>query len=227
MTEVLIGDRREAVAPFTGFKVTRATRLVATIAKAYPSIIEDVATFTRDYEAQNSLRITPDMAKMPRFARWKLTQKDFAEKGYLEIPQSPSSREQMFVALPKAIDAAEAEVGQLLALLIAPNSELLEADDAGGDEAVDEYLRKKGRALMHRAEFPQLIALAVAGVEVFGEQFRSQEEAAGKLRGAIVGAPQQTSSSASDASEQDSSSDSDAPTDGQGAKSSTASATAS
>lgn len=227
MTEVQIGDRTEAIAPFTGFKVTRATRLVGTIAKAYPSIIEDVAQFTRQYESSNAVRVTPDMAKMPRFKRWNLSAKDFGEKGYLEIPQSPSSREQMFVALPKAIEAAESEVGQLLALLIAPNSELLEADDEGGDEAVDAYLKKKGRALMHRAEFPQLIALAVAGVEVFGEQFRSQEEAAGKLRGAIVGAPQQTSSSGSDASGHDSSSDSDAPTDGRGEKSSTASTIAS
>lgn len=226
MTEVRIGESNVVVPTFTGFKIARAGRLIAAITEAYPGIVSDVAAFTREYESQNAARVTPDMAKMPRFKRWNLKPADFGDKGFLEIPTSPTTREQVIAAFPKVFKVAERDVTQLLALVVLSNQELAETDEEGGDEGVDALIEKRARKLLHEAQFEQLIAVAIVAANVLQEQFNAQKDEAGELFSLLTG--KQTGSDEARKNENDenapnSSSASDAPTDGQGAKSSTAS----
>lgn len=168
MAEVKVGDSSLTIPRFSAFKVVRAGRLVAEIAKKYPQVILDMAKFTREYEDQNSIVITRAMAKTPRFQDYGFGTRDFDDDGIVRLPQSPSMQEQIFAVLPQIMDAAEHEVLQLCALVLAPNSEL-EAADA--DDSVDEYLKTEAKKLLHKADGDQLIDIAVVAATVAREQF--------------------------------------------------------
>jgi hypothetical protein len=119
------------------------------------------------------------------------TDEDFtAAGGEIRIPQDPPASEQIVAVFPTVWAAAEAQVVELLALLIAPNSELADADEDG---TVEDYLLKGGRRLLHTATLEQLMDLAVAAIEqVVAALNRDGGSALERAMGAVTGtAPRQ------------------------------------
>lgn len=215
MKEVRIGERNVTIPRFSAFKIVRAGRLIAKIAKAYPTIMFDVAKFERDYETANAVRITKSMAQLPRFVPLGLTDADFEGREYVEIPNSPNDWQRFAAVFPEVMTVGEEDVVSLLALILAPNVELEEEDE---NDNVDEYLRKKGKALLHEAEGDQLFDACIRVAEVLQDQFASKIDEAGN---AIAGLTNRAVSPAANGNNsQNSSIDSDAPTDGIEAESS-------
>lgn len=223
MSSVVIDGESVTIPRFTGFKTTRVTRLLATIGKAYPDVLTDVAEFTRAYESSHAIRITPDMAKMPRFARWKLKPADFGEKGYVEIPQSPSGQAQLIKVFPTIVEKAQTEATQILALVIMSNRALEEADEQGGDEAVDALIAAEARKLLHRADIPELLEIAIAAFETVRANFDDKRDRLGKAFASMTTQTPEPSSIENDATERDLSIASPEPTAGLDEKSSIAS----
>jgi hypothetical protein len=214
MKEVRIGERNVTIPRFSAFKIVRSGRLIAKIAKAYPTIMFDVAKFERDYETANAVRITKTMAQLPRFVPLGLTDADFEGREYVEIPNSPNDWQRFASVFPEVMSVGEEDVVSLLALVLAPNKELEEEDES---DSVDEYLRKKGKALLHEAEGDQLLDACIAVAEVLKEQFASKIDEAGN---AIAAFTSNGNAATNGQNSQNSSTDSDGLTVGTEAESS-------
>lgn len=65
--------------------------------------------------------------------------------------------EQFAALFPVIWGAAESSVVELLALVLAPNNELADADERG---EVDAYLAARGRRLLHESQLNELVDLA-------------------------------------------------------------------
>lgn len=240
MTEVRVGDRSVALPELNGFKAVRAMRLMSEVARVVPEVSGVLARLREDYAEQNALVITPALARLPRFQREVLDEDgtvrdepmfsdaDFeAAGGEIRVPQDPPVMEQIVAVFPVVFDAAEGKVVELLALLLAPNSELADADEEG---TVDEYLKSHGKKLLHSASFDQLIAIIVAAVETVTNALSSDGGGAlEKVIGAITGVeettegktPETSPTAATEPFTQASQTDSLIPTDGLAVKSST------
>lgn len=219
MSVVKIGDRDVTIPRFSAFKIVYAGEIVAAIARKYPAIMLDLAKFTREYEKENSVRITRAMAKTPRFQDYGFGSKDFEPDGFVELPQSPTIYEQVFAVFPQIMEAARADVVTLVALILAPNSELADEDENG---TVDDYLKGKSRRLLHEAEADQLVDVVVATSELLREQFAHKMGDAGNALALLTGtAPSDNAKTPTDNSPE-SSSDSPTASDGTDEQSSTA-----
>lgn len=240
MTEVKVGDRSLALPELNGFKAVRAMRLLSEVARVVPEVSGILAKLREDYAQQNALVITPSLARLPRFQREVVgedgsvydepmfTDADFeAAGGEIRVPQDPPMAEQIVAVFPVVFGAAEEKVIELLALLLAPSSELAEADEEG---TVDEYLKQQGKKLLHAATLEQLIAIIVAAVETVMAALSSNGGGAlEKVIGAMTGADQSAGQNPPEASPmeatepltQPSQTDSPPPTVGLAVKSST------
>lgn len=172
--KVTIGDTEYTIRPFKGFKFVRAGRIVAQISNQWKAVIEALGEFTREYESLNSLRITRDMARQREV--FGLTDDMFEGKEYVEVPQPPSTEEQVIGVLPKVLDMAENQVLQILALIVIEDNRLREAQTNG---TVDEVLKELGGDLMFQGEMQELTELGIVAWEVVNEQFEGKGD---KLR---------------------------------------------
>ncbi len=207
MKEVRIGERNVTIPRFSAFKIARSGRLISQIAKAYPTIMFDVAKFERDYEEQNTIRITKTMAQLPRFDSLALTDEDFEGREFVELPRSPSNGQMFASVFPQIMEAAEGDVITLFALVLAPNKELEEADENDG---IDEYLKTSARKLLHEAFADQLLDAAIVVAQVLAEQFAGKIDEAGKAAASL----QDQVTGAKSTNSPESSTDSPTPTDG-------------
>lgn len=233
MPEVSIGDRSVQLPELNGYKAVRASRLVADVSRCFPDVLERLAELRKEYATTNALVLTPALAKLPRYQRTIIdengvehdeaifTDADFEiAGGEIRIPQDPSAVDQIIAVFPLIFDAAEKQVIELMALLVAPNSELADADENG---TVDEYLAKNGRKLLHTASLEQLLALMIAAVEIVTESVaRDGGAALERAMGAVTrsGSPQE-SPKATEQPTAESLNESQEPTDGAAAMFST------
>jgi hypothetical protein len=178
MTDIKIGDRDRTIPRFSGYKVVRAGRIVKSVTKKYPEIMREAARFERDYERENTVRITRPMLLMDKFAsiRDDLKDADFSDKGYIEFPTSPGQVEIVASVFPRIMDVAQDEIATLIALVLAPNSELAEKEE---EEAIDEYLQKEGRKILFEADADQVLDLVVKAWALLREQFSQKFEGVG------------------------------------------------
>jgi hypothetical protein len=101
------------------------------------------------------------------------------ERGYLEVPESPSEEERWLNGFRMGFDLAENELTGLLALVVIPNRDLKQAKR---DDAVEQKLKELGEELLFEGSIGELIELASLAIEVVKEELRSHEEALGKLK---------------------------------------------
>lgn len=199
MSEQLkIGERDVTVPALNGFKAVRAGRLVAEASEIMPEVNAALAELRQRYATDFALKITPQMAKLPRFQRTVdgetrplFSDEDFqAAGGAITVPQDPPRQEIILAVFPIAFKSVEKQLVELLALVIAPNRELEEQDEAG---TVDEYLTREGKKLLHQATIEQLLELAVAAIEQVSAALAG--ESLGKAVAAATGRPQEPQSS--------------------------------
>lgn len=171
MTQVRIGDREYTVGNLSTFKVLRAGTIVTQIMREVPELSDEIAEFSRKFSSENTTRISRAAAEL-RFDEESLARISpegwEAGKGWIELPASPGPMEIAAFALPRAFDAAQDRVLDLLALLVTPNSELRTvADEEGG---VESLLARKRAELIHEDAAEMLDLLGVAA-EVIEQQF--------------------------------------------------------
>lgn len=204
MREVTVGDRTVPIPDLNGFKTIRVLSIVTAILKVVPNVNETLAQLRRDYAEQNVLIVTPAMMKLDRFQEVEIdadgqpferpmfTAAEFeAAGGEIALPaEDPPGEAQLIAVFPLVFDAAQDRIVELLALLLAPNSELAEADENG---TVDSYLATHGRTLLHTATLEQLIAIVVAAVGIVqGALANTGGDALEQLRGAVTGSDSPT-----------------------------------
>lgn len=192
-SQLKIGERDVTVPALNGFKAVRAGRLVAEASEIMPDVNAALAELRQRYATDFALKITPQMAKLPRFQRTVdgetrplFSEEDFqAAGGAITIPQDPPRQEVILAVFPIAFKSVEKQLVELLALVIAPNRELEEQDEAG---TVDEYLAREGKKLLHQATIDQLIELAIAAIEQVSAALSG--DSLGKAVAAVTGQQQ-------------------------------------
>lgn len=202
MTErtVTIGADEHPIHSFSGYKAVRAGSIVARITKKVPQILDEMAEFQRTYEENNQLRLTKEMAKLPKFSVTKpngdlvplFGEEDFAAaakdgKDYISIPQAPTTMEKWAAVFPTVFEAAELELRELFGLILITNEDLEKADEA---DEVEKALAAKGRQVLHQAELSQMLELLVVSAEVLRGEFEGKEERLRPILGMMgMGAP--------------------------------------
>lgn len=227
---VTVGEREYAIRPFRGYKALRVGHIVAAISRQVPDVLEAVATFTRQYEASNAVRITRLQAltiEQFRDATADVSDAVWEQAGgILELPSSPSMPEQVAAVFPLVFENAEPQVVRLLALIATSDTDLRDADEEGEDEAVDALLKKTSKRLLHEGTIDELLSLAIVATEVIREQFAGRAGEVGKLKAMFgMSTPEptapKTKKAPSKTRKAPASTDSQPPTDGPGAKPST------
>jgi hypothetical protein len=100
-----------------------------------------------------------------------LTDADWVASGNkLRLPRSPSFEERVMAVFPSALDLAEDEVTQLLAVLATPNKELKRH---ARDGSLGDYIKERADDLLD-APATDLMELAVASGEMVDEQFSAK-----------------------------------------------------
>lgn len=102
----------------------------------------------------------------------RMTDADWESMGnVLKVPQRPSDVEIGLEVLGDVLDTALEPAQQLLALALAPNSEVLQHKRDGD---LPDYLKKRGEALIERAMIDELMELAVVVIETANGQVRGR-----------------------------------------------------
>lgn len=100
-----------------------------------------------------------------------MTDEDWAASGNtLRLPKSPGTEEQIAAIFPMAMELAEKEVTELLALLVMSNAELKRK---ARDGSLKDYLEERADEILD-APATDLIELAVAAGEMVDDQFTSK-----------------------------------------------------
>lgn len=184
--QVTIGDQPLNLQEFSGFKAFAAMECLKAIFEAGPAIDKRVASYRRDYEADNYVELDRVTA-LHRFGHDELghlTDADWSASGNkLRLPTSPSPAEIAIAAFPTALTIAKEESIRLLGLLALTNRELEDADVGGGQGQVDQAIDAKAKRLLHEAQADQLLELAVASVELLEGQFDSTVKGLGDRLG--------------------------------------------
>lgn len=171
---VTVGDVTVDVQRFSTFKVLEATRIASEVLEEVPGLGEKVSTYRRTYREQNrssiprataELRYPDEVARITEEA-WQ------AGDNMLELPVEPTLPEVAAHVLPDVFRVAEVKVLRLLAMAMAPNSELRSADENG---EVDSYLENKAKSLRH-VDAGELLDLLAATAEMLEEQFGSRRD---------------------------------------------------
>lgn len=178
--EIQIGDAKYTVVRFKGLKASIAAALVSRVMEKVPELQDMTTEFRRRFRESNTIAITPAMAKLPTYAGIGLVPEDFAAGGgKVEFPEEPSNQAVLVHIFPKLFDLADKELRRFFALMVIPNSELEEADDA---DEVEEVLSKWGKKLLRQGDLEELLELVVVGGEVLREQLARKKDVLGKIQ---------------------------------------------
>lgn len=177
--EITIGESTYKIARFRGLKATIAGALISRVMREIPELQDRVTAFRKRYRENNTIVITPAMARLPRFEILGLTTKDFeAAGGNIELPEEPDQGTILMNVFPDLWDLADKELRKFLAIIVIPNRDLEAADDA---DDVDDVLSKWGKRLVREGDLDELLELIVVGQEVFREQMLRKRDRLGKL----------------------------------------------
>lgn len=214
MTTVHVGDRDYTIEPFTGRKATRALRLLKDISRAVPEIIDERATFRRDYAERNVVELDRVQARHEfgdTLDHW--TDADWeAAGGKLRLHRAPTMQEELLAVFPTALERSEDLVGQLLALCTYTNEEVAKfvrdgsLNDTGVEGATPGKLTERASELLDKGDLRELAQLAVAAAEVIDEQFATIKSELGDRAGKAlrlfgIGRPEPTTSTPEPTSE--------------------------
>lgn len=179
-------EKQYAIQRFRGLKAIMAMASMTRIAREVPDIMADAV---KAYQQRNTMVITENMARLPRWSSFATEDFDAAEarsgRREIELPTPMAANEQVMYALPTLLEKARKEVTRLLALLLISNGELKIADQ--GDK-VEEALDKYEDILLYDSELDQLVDLCFAAQDVLSEQLADRKDRLGKLLGTLWGA---------------------------------------
>lgn len=188
MTTVKVGDRELPIAEFSSYKFLEATELLAAMLEIVPDLDTELAKFGRDWRDSNPERtITRATAELEfgaaadgiTDAAWE------AAGGQLTITPRPDGTQTAIRLFPKVFRHARADMVNLLALVVTPNSELEDAEREGQDIYANEgCVGKNRRTLLHHGRPTELVKVLLAAMEALGDEIQEGDlvSAVGKLR---------------------------------------------
>lgn len=232
MADVTIGGKLATISKLNGYKAAEALGIISTISEETPTLLHDLAEFTRAYETENAQRMPRAAAE----AKFTSQAKNVSEEAWrasgnvLVVPTPPGLEEQIAFALPKVYKVARESLIDLLALLLASSEELEKADGEGEElYGRDGALAEHRRRLLHEASLEELVAFAASAGDVLSAQLKASDiggslgklgEVFGFKTGPKTTKPDSLEKSAPSDSEPASASASDEASDGPGATSS-------
>lgn len=167
---VHINGEPVTVGKLSVWKAIRVGKIVSEVMSEIPNLSEDLSEFSRDYASKNVVRISraaaelrfdPEELKRVSEEAWQ------ANGGELVLPGSPSPADLIAFAFPRVFSHAHEKVLELLAILVAPNSELRTADENG---TIETTIESKKKALAY-ADAEVLVDLLGLAADVIEEQF--------------------------------------------------------
>lgn len=184
---VQVGGEEYKIAKFKGYKAFRIGRMLTALGEIGPEISKAVNAFIAEYREQNVDKISRATLEF-RYPADAAAVSDEAWKeagGVIELPQEPGQAEILAVVFPLAFEKAGDKVVDLLAWVVASDTELERKDDEG-EQAVEQYIAGLRKTLLFRGDIDELFELATAAQEVLGEQMAGKGEQARSLL-ALVG----------------------------------------
>jgi hypothetical protein len=181
MNTVKLGDEQVTIQPFSGRKSIRALKILKAISKGVPQVLQEWAAFNASYSTENALVLDRTQARF-RFPEdtEHMTDQDWEANGQqLKLPQSPTMVEQVAAVFPSAMDLAEEQVLQLLALAVVSNDELGRRARADGAEGVTLLLTDRADELLDQASGTELLELAVVASETVEQEFKAKVDELG------------------------------------------------
>lgn len=188
-TKVSIGGNERTVPEYTAFKAVVAGEIVARASDKFRELVDGRIEYIKAYREAHTVKIPKSVA----IARGYVESQggeipdvafDNDEKAIF-LPESPT-REQEFAHLfPKGFQLARDEFLKLIALTLADDAKLLEADNQGFD-TVAEMLRKEGVQLLHQCKLRELVKIARVVVEFTQDQLVESQEDLGELRALLA-----------------------------------------
>lgn len=176
-------EKEYTIQRFRGLKAILAMASMTRIARQVPDIMADSV---KQYQERNTVVITENMARLPRWSGFTSEDFDAAEartgKRQIELPTPMTVNEQVMYAMPVLFEKARKEVTRLLALLLISNGELKVADKG---DAVEEALDKYEDLLLYESELDQLVDLCFAAQDVLSEQLADRKDRLGKMMGSL------------------------------------------
>jgi hypothetical protein len=184
----------------SALKATRALAILRELSRATPELLEHLARFRQQYEADNVLELDRVQAKLrypprpivegsvavldedgaPRMLPSpvdRLTEEDWqAAGGVYRVPASPSTEEVVLALFDRALELAEDTVYRFLTLFTISNRELKAARRAGTDA---ELIAERTADLLDDSFADELIELAVVVSEVVDGNLRRKTTALG------------------------------------------------
>jgi hypothetical protein len=175
---IKLGGKEIVLERAKGYKALYIAEMLSDISTQVTEIIGEVQKKTEDYERDNKVTITRQMAQ----ARgWDdIVEKMERENAVsIEVSEPPSAEQQVMFGFPLAFKLVQDEVLKLLALIAMPNDELKKLRRSN---ALEEHLLSAGDDMMADAEIGEIITLVAAAAELVQEQLDEQAEKLGKLQ---------------------------------------------
>lgn len=186
-SKVTVGDRELTIQAFSGFKFLEAQGLVAHMLEIVPSLDENMADFAEKWRASNpprELSRTTAELELREQVGWITDEAWEKSGGTVTITPRPDGVRTFLRLYPRLQKHARVDLEKLVALVVTPNSELAEADEAGKDlYDPDGPVGKQRKYLLHNGTITQLAQVAVAAAEALVDEFQAGDltDAAGKL----------------------------------------------
>lgn len=199
--KVNAGGEEYTIAKFKGYKAFRIGRMLTSLGEIGPEISKKTNAFIVEYRSQNvdiieqatlEFRYPAEAAGVSQEA-WDRSQ------GVIKLANDPSQAEIMAIVFPTAFELAGEKVVELLAWVVASDSEL-ERKDAEGEVAIAEYIDSLRKQLLFRSDVDELFDLAAAATDVLRDQLAGKAEQARSLL-ALVGLGQEDSETDEDPEE--------------------------
>ena len=165
------------------FRALRAVLVLASITRITQDVPDLIAKASKSYSARNTVTITEQMSKLPRWEGFSSADFDIAEqktgKREIELPSQANGTEALLEALPELLQStARREVVRLFAILLIPNDELRIADK---NDLVNEALDKYEDLILFEAELDELADIAAVAQESIKDLDTRRNGKVGKL----------------------------------------------
>jgi hypothetical protein len=199
-TTLHVGDRDITVADFSAYKFLEATELLSRMLEVVPELDDVLARFAKDWrEAHPERTISRAVAELQMPGAREITDEAWSRVDHqLTLTNNPTQEQVGLRVFPIVQRHAREHLVNLLALIITPNSELEEADEAGTDlYAKGGPVYRNARFVLHKARPTAMVNILVKAMEVLGDELR-EGDMAGALGGLmsrwreVTGAAQQT-----------------------------------
>lgn len=168
-----VGEREYVLRPFKGLKAVSLMDAVGGLMKVMPDIQDRIAAITKKHRDDNLM----DWPRAAIELRYPEEAKNISDEAWnqnggvvrLPDPDAALGWEQILLTiLPQVMGEARDQVMDILALIVIPDVELMEADDAGD---IETPVRAIGKQLLREGTLDELADLALKSVELIKNQF--------------------------------------------------------